>query len=562
MSTKIYSLVSLFLVMSFVLMACGPQVEPTIVPATQPAAQQATEAPVATEAMPTEIPAEAPQQGGTLILGIRQEPSSLDPQGSANAVSQRALASMYDSLVWMTREGKFYPWLATSWTISDDGLEYTFKLRDDVTFHDGTPLTAEAVQVMLDRIRDPETGSTSAASALGPYDHTEIIDDHTAKVVLSAPYGPFLYALSQPFFGIPSPTAVKKYGNKEFIQHPTGSGPFMLEENVPQDHITLVRNPDYKWAPTDVFDNPGPASLERIIIRTIPEASTRLASLLNGEVNAIEPVPAQDLASLEADPNYYVLKPLYSGAGRLMFLNTKKAPTDDIDVRRAIMYAVDDQALVDLVFFGVQQAGRSPLSPATLGYDERFEHIYSYDPEKAKQILDDAGWVEGSDGIREKDGQRLSLVMYVIADNPETEQTSEFIQGQLREVGMEVELLTLARAAWYEGLNNGDHNLVALFFIYGDPDVLRLIYHSDNIPFNWSHWTDPETDQLLEEAYQTNDVAKRLELYDQIQQIIMDQALVLTLFYEYNLMGFSKDIEGVLFDVTAYPLFYGVTINQ
>ena len=550
------SVFTLMMIFGLVLSAC-------VAPPPPVAEEEAgTEATGATEQAVAAPAAEGPQPGGTLTLAIRQEPSSLDPGGSANAVSQRALANLYDSLVWMTPEGEFVPWLATSWTVSDDGMAYTFKLREDVKFHDGTPFTAEAVQVTLDRILDPETGSTSAKTAIGPYDHTEIVDDHTVVIHTKDPYGPFLYALSQPFLGIVSPAAVEEYGNADFLRHPVGTGPFMFEEMIPQDHITLVRNPDYRWPPEGIFDNPGPAYLEKIVIRTVPEASTRLATLLNGEANLIEPVPAQDLQALEDDPAYYVLKKMYPGEGRFAFLNTKKFPTDDVQVRRAILHAVDNVALERLLFFGAHEPGRSPLSTASVGYNAKYETMYGYDPDKASAILDEAGWAVGDDGIRVKDGEPLVLSFYVIAQNPDTEKMSEFIQGQLREVGVDAQLTTVARAAWYEGLNKGDHNIVVLFLIYGDPDVLRLTYHSEFIPFNWSHWTDPETDRILEEAYQATDFAKRIELYEQVQDTVMDQALVLTLFYENNLLGASQALQGIMFDITAYPLFYGAHITE
>lgn len=569
-SKKLTTVFGLMTVLSLLLSACGGATpEPTKPPAptTAPSAVAPTSAPptaAPTTPPPTALPTpepSGPKPGGTLILGIRQEPSSLDPQGSANAVAQRPLSNLYDSLVWLTPEGEVKPWLATSWEVSDDGKVFTFQLRKDVKFHDGTPFTAEAVQVTLDRISDPDIKSTSAKSAIGPYDHTEIVDDYTVKIHMKAPYGPMFYALSQAYLGIVSPTAVQKYGNKDFLKYAVGTGPFMLEEYVPQDHITLVRNPDYHWAPEGVFENQGPAYLDKIIIRTIPEASTRLAALLNDEVNVIEPAPYQELQTLEQDPNYYVVKQMHAGTGRFLFMNTKKFPTDDVNVRRAIIYAIDNEAIRDLIFFGAHPAGRAPLTPATPGYDPRFENIYTYDPAKASQLLEEAGWQMGSNGIRVKDGKPLELVFYVIAQNPDEQAMAEFVQGQLRQVGIDAKLNSVARAAWYEGLYAGDHNLVVLFLIYGDPDALRLVYNT-GAAFNFSLWSDPETDRLLEEGFTESDPAKRFEIYGKVQDIVMDQALVATLVYENNLLGISKNVQGITFDITAYPIFYGVYITD
>lgn len=514
---------------------------------------------------PAQAPAAAtpaqPKPGGQLTLGIRQEPSSLDPQGSANTSSQRALAHLYDSLIFMTNDGQFKPWLATKWEISPDGKVYTFTLREGVKFHDGTPFTAEAVKVTMDRIFDPETGSTSAKSAIGPYDKTEVVDPKTVKIHLKTPYSPLLNSLSQSFFGIVSPEAVKKSGNKNFGKAPVGTGPFKFEKMVPQDHIALVKNPDYNWPPEGVFKHTGPAYLDRIIIKTIPENQTRLTTLQNGEANVIEPVPEQDVESLAKDKNLYVMSKVYPGAGRIMFLNTQKFPTDDVAVRRAILQAVDTSALVKTLFSGQHEVGRGPLTPSTMGYNKKFETTYTFDVEKSKQTLEAAGWRAGADGIRAKDGKKLELVFYNIA-NAGQDGPAEFVQAQLRQVGIQVTIKSLARAAWYEGINKGEHNLVALIFFYNEPDVLRLIYHSKNIPFNWSHLKDTEMDKQLEAAYQENDQAKRVAMYEQIQQKIMDHANVLPLFYEKNILGVSKKLQGIVFDPTAYPLFYDAYLTD
>src|SRR5262249_11336257 len=224
----------------------------------------------------------SPRAGGTLVYGIRQEPSTTDPHGSAAAVAQRVLATSYGRPVFMTPRGKFLPWLAESWQVTPDAKVYTFKLRRDVKFHDGTSFNAAAVKFNLDRIIDPATKSTSAISALGPYDHTDVVDEFTARVYFKDSYAPFLYAASTPFLGIISPTAAKKWG-ADFNKHPVGSGPFKFESMVPADNITMVRNPEYRWAPKGFFTNSGPAYLDRVVVKTIPEASTRLATLENGE---------------------------------------------------------------------------------------------------------------------------------------------------------------------------------------------------------------------------------------------------------------------------------------
>jgi peptide/nickel transport system substrate-binding protein len=502
----------------------------------------------------------APRTGGTLVYGIRQEPSTTDPHGSAAAVAQRVLASMYDSLVFMTPRGQMLPWLAESWDVSPGARTYTFKLRRDVKFHDGTRFDAAAVKFNLDRIIDPATRSTSAISALGPYDRTEVVDEFTARVHFKESYAPFLYAASTAFLGIVSPAAARRWG-ADFNKHPTGSGPFRFESMVPGDNITMVRNPDYRWPPKGFFRNTGTAYLDKIVIRTIPEASTRLSTLENGETNAIEPVPEKDVARLTQDRRFRVLRALYPGAPRMVFLNTKRPPTDELAVRRAVLHGFSQDLLVRTLLFSVHTPAKTPLTPGTVGYDKSLEGMYPYDPEKAKSVLEEAGWRMGPDGIRTKGGRRLVLDQFIIA-NIGMEPPAEFLQGQLREVGIQVDLKVMARAAWYEGINKGDHHLVPLFYIYADLDLLRGLYHSKRIPFNWSHVGNAELDRDLEEGYRSPDINKRIETYRRVQRKIMELALVLPLYNEFNLVGIRTEVRGMLFDPTAYPLFYDVWLER
>jgi peptide/nickel transport system substrate-binding protein len=209
----------------------------------------------------------------------------------------------------------------------------------------------------------------------------------------------------------------------------------------------------------------------------------------------------------------------------------------------------------------VHTAAKTPLTPGSVGYDKSLESMYAYDPEKAKSLLTEAGWTPGADGIRTKGGRRLVMEQHIIA-NIGLDGPAEFLQGQLRDVGIQADIKSLARAAWYEGINRGDHNLVPLFYIYGDPDLLRGLYHSTRIPFNWSHVSDAGLDRDLEEAYRSADINKRIPIYRRVQRRVMELALLLPLYNEFNLVGIRTDVRGMLFDPTAYPLFYDVWIEK
>src|SRR5215217_8656193 len=236
------------------------------------------------------------QEGGTLTYGVGFDvDDTLDPQVTNYDSTIRVMLNVCEPLIWMATATEFYPGLAESWEISADGLTYTFKLKEGVTFHDGTPFNAEAVQFTFDRVVegrklseageevDPETVIVPGQgyNQIDAYDHAEIVDDHTIKLVLSRPFGPFLSGLNG-YLGIVSPTAVKEMGLAEFARKPVGTGPFTVQEWVEHDHVTLAKNPDYNWG-SSFFEHSGAAYLDEMIYKFIPEDAVRTGTLLSGE---------------------------------------------------------------------------------------------------------------------------------------------------------------------------------------------------------------------------------------------------------------------------------------
>ena len=201
-------------------------------------------------------------------------------------------------------------------------MTYTFHLRKDVKFHDGTPLTAEAIKVTFDHIVDPATKSASAATALGPYDHTEVVDDYTAKIVFKEPNAAFLEHGRRRRFSPSSPTALTKYG-ADYGKNPVGTGMYMFKEWVPDDHVTIVRNPDYAW-PSSSFQNQGTSYLDEITFRIIPDAATRVNALKTGEVDMAENLPPQDVTTFQSDSNFQVLNASVTGMPYSIMVNVAK----------------------------------------------------------------------------------------------------------------------------------------------------------------------------------------------------------------------------------------------
>jgi peptide/nickel transport system substrate-binding protein len=544
-------LITTTLVLILAATACGPTPEaPTAVPPT----------PTGEESPGAEMPA---LEGGKLIYGLTLAPSGIDPHINASSELGIPLTSVYDTLVWQDLSGEFVPGLAKSWEISDDGLTYTFYLREDVVFHDGTPFDAQAVKFNLDRIADPATKSQKAIFMLGPYESTEIVDDYTVKVHLKEPYAPFLDSASQVYLGMASPTAIEKWG-ADYQLHQVGTGPFILKEYIPQDHLTLVRNRDYNWAPS-IFDHQGPAYLEEIEFRFFVEPATRILALEGGEADVMGEIPPHDAERLADNPAFTLLPVAIPGQSLQFFLNTEKAPTDDLRVRQAINYATDKEAIVKAIFKEYSPVAYGPLNAFTIGYDKNVEGMYGVDPAKAERLLEEAGWVDSDgDGNREKDGQLLKLEAYLMSWGYVPE-VAQLLQAQLKAVGIEMESQVVAYPAALEAAREGKHNLIPFSLSSSDPDILRTFFHSSNADsgFNWSKVRDPRLDELLEKGAHTLDLDRRKELYAEAQQLIMAEALTLPIRDYVNLNATSARVKGLRYDLRGwFPWLYDVYLEQ
>ena len=497
---------------------------------------------------------------GSLNVGMQYEPVTLDPHvtGQANAI--RILNNVVDTLIYADDQGGLTPFLSTGWQISDDGLTYTFQLREDVTFHDGTPFNAEAVKFNFERIMDPETASQSAISALQPYASSEVIGEYEIRVTLSEPSAIWLRNIASGPVGMVSPAAVAALGDR-FARAPVGTGPFVITEWIDKQSVSMVRNDAYSWGPS-VIDHTGPAMLDSITFRFIPENQVRFGTLETGESNIIEDVPALFAQFLEGNSALELVNVPYPGSPRQFMINTQEFPTDDLAVRRAMMHAVDAEAIIASLYGGVPPIGNGPMTAATFGAVVGIHpETYPYSLESARSILDEAGWVAGDDGIRVKDGQRLELVANSLADVPELGELTQVMQAQLREVGMDVSIKSLARSPWYASNAEGDYNFVGMALWNTDPNMLRLLYATDGSVFTWSHYSNPEFDALVDEGARLTDVDARLELYAEAQRILVDDAVVLPIYDQVNLLGKQADIEGIFFDQNAYPRYYATRYN-
>ncbi|MEK8129244.1 ABC transporter substrate-binding protein [Paenibacillus filicis] len=507
-----------------------------------------------------------PVQGGEFTFALAGSPSGLDPNVVPAAVEYRVMRAIYDSLVVQLPDKSIKPWLATEWTVSPDGKSYTFKLRNDVKFHDGTPFNAAAVKYNFDRIVNPATKSKFAITLLGPYESSEVVDEFTVKVNLKSPYAAFLSSLGQAFLGIVSPAAGEKYKD-QLVKNPVGTGAFKFVSWTENSAITLERNPDYKWGPL-LADNKGPAYVDKLIFKIIPEEATRIGSVQSAQVSAAETVPPQNIVSLKDDPNVKLLQAEATGIPYTLMLNQTHEPWNQLNARKAVQQAINIDAIVKTLYLGTYQRAWSPLTPAMLGYNASLENTVKPDTAKANQLLEDLGWIKGADGIRVKDGKKLTL--HYIDNSPNREKRHDIaamIQQQLKQVGIQVDVETLADST-PAVMVKGTNDIYGVSNVSGDPDILRSFFHTNAIPTpeKWGHnhtrKSDPQLDQWLEEGLKEQDPAKRAEVYKKVQAYVVENAYGFPVYVFPYTVATTKAVQGLKFDSLGYPLFYDVSLKK
>ena len=516
---------------------------------------------VATPAPAPAAPAAGAEKGGKLVFTLPVEPGILDPNIGSSRYEAVVISALFDPLVFLDNEGEFLPNLIKSWDVDDAGLVWTFELRDDVTFHDGTPFNAEALKFNFDRMKAPETKSQAAGVFLGPYVGSEVVDDFTLEVTFNEPHATLFDRMAGAWLRPVSPASVEKFG-EDLGTNTVGTGPFMFKEWIPRDHITLVPNPDYKWAPTGFHE--GPPYLEEIRFNFIGEEISRVTALRNGETMVTLYTPPREAANLEAE-GFQVLVNEVPGIARVNIINSQKAPTDDLRVRQAMLYGMDREAIVSVIDKGVGEALHNVISPGVWGYDPAMEDLYPHDPEKAKQLLEEAGWVDSDgDGIREKDGQNLSVLWVHFPGR--TPGVPELIQGQLKELGFEMSIENRENPGNMQFARAGGHNLEWMTWGSTDPAILGTLFHSKNAGTGWNYafYEDARLDEVLEMIDTTVDLEKRKALVGEAQRIIMEQALVMPLTIDINVVGIASGAKDLSFGPSGFydVYFYDTYVEE
>ncbi|HEY0216979.1 MAG TPA: ABC transporter substrate-binding protein [Cellulomonas sp.] len=486
-------------------------------------------------------------EGGTLVYATGDaEPTCLDPHVGGN-YPQALISTQYlEPLVGRDTDGTILPWLATEWTASDDGLTWDFTLADDVSFTDGTPFDAAAVQANVEHVQDPETGSSTGYLALAKVASVEVVDATHARFHLTEPDSALLESLSQQWVAMESPAGLAR-GTDDNCAAPIGTGPFVVDSWVPQQQVELVRNEDYTTVAPEA-EHEGVAYLDSIVWRFVPDAATRYAALQSGEVQMIDnPQPDTIAAAQQADADdagaIVAIDAPRPGSVNRIELNSAQAPFDDIRVREAFIRSADPEPGIETLFAGTATRSYSPLSSVEpVAYSE--PDLFGTDVDAANALLDEAGWTgRDSAGYRTKDGQRLTVRMPVSTNQSVAAEQSLFeqIQATTKEVGFDLVLTPTDLSAWYGALGAHEYEAVSAPYTKVGPDVLRILYHSDGtVPApsgyfaNHAGVVDPALDDLLDRAATTADDAERADLYQQAQQIVLEGYYILPLYDQQN----------------------------
>jgi peptide/nickel transport system substrate-binding protein len=509
---------------------------------TPPASQQA---PGATTAAKPAAAGE-PRRGGTLTWAVWDKLDDIDPPTTTGAAAAEVDLNLLDSLIAIDGDQKIYPHLATKWTIEEGARRFTFTLRDDVKFHDGTPLDSTAVKRTWERVIDPATKAAGVVALLGPLDSMQTPDPRTLVVTFKEPYPPLLLQIWRPYFGVMSNKYLDTLKPGDKASAPVGSGPFKFGSRSADGVITLDAFRDYAWG-HELMQNRRAPYLDSVKFRAITEASTRVATLESGENLLIDEISEPDFARLKADRRFAFVEAPRRSHTLGFFINVTKPPTDDLAVRQAINWSIDRKTIVEKIFFNVHKVGVGPLSEGVWGRSEEAEKRFGYDPKKAEQILEEAGWKTASvGGIRERNGQKLSAILATFR-SPWTEM-AEAMQAQLRAVGMDLQVQKMERGPYLDFTRDYKHNLNASASTNIDPDgILRVSYHSTNkARSNFSGVADAELDALLDKgATQDIGTPERRKTYEDAQTRLMDLAPFVGLMSQLRVEGMAAKVKGL-----------------
>lgn len=489
-------------------------------------------------------------QGQTLITSVAEDPNSLDPHKTSMISASQIMVHLYDRLVYIDEDGSPQGWLAKSWEIEEEGRKVIFQLREGLEFHDGSPITAEAVEFSFNRLIDPETAAP-AAGWIGPLDRVEATGELEATFYFTEPYAPLFTQLTTAYMGILPPHIVEEKGD-QFGRSPVGSGPLMFDRWVSGSHVELVRNDNYQGFRQDV-ENQGPFHFERMRVEIIPEAGTRMAALEANDLH-VGGAPREEMPYIETVDYIDVI--IWEEATNFSFVefNRDIPPFDDVRARQAVGYAIKNEEVVLGAIAGYATPNWNPMPVGVAGHDPALgeNYGYGYDPEKAKELFAEAGYTDTTgDGFIDKDGQRLELIMWTY-DVDTAIDAAQIIAEQLRAIGLRVNLQVYETGIMISGLSEGRHHLNYMRWTWADPVILSMLFKTPG----WTEmYSNPDIDPVLEKADITLEHEERMELIREAQILLLQDAAIIPLYTDWIMTAHRAEVEGLKMDFLGGLLY-------
>lgn len=502
----------------------------------------------------------APQAGGTLTISRQIDADNYDPHRAVAQATVEVVFLLADTLFVMDYDLKTpIPHLVTQWDISQDGRTYTFQLREDVKFHSGRKMTAHDVQYSLERWQRKSPNAWAA----GEVEEIVVLDEYRLEYRLKEPHSELLEHLTMNYAMIVDREVVQELGDSFGVTGFGATGPYEWVSWVPRDRLVLRQNPHYTWGPKDLYYNPGPAYLDEIVFKIVPEAGIRILELERGvsDLAYYTNVPLKDIERLKATPQIMVDEASpFLWVGFIGF-KIDRPMMSDIAVREAINRAIDKEMLNRDLWYGKRLIADTLVHSGALdAWVPDPDAVFSYDPEKAGELLDAAGWIMESDGFRYKDGERLCPVMYSFVGWRED---ATAVQSMLRKVGIDLQVKVLDATIIWSELRTQNFDMFTMSTPYLSAGFLcGLYFDSTNTPApNRFNWIDDETDQLLAAGKSAVDEEERKQIYHQVQQAVYEGIVAVPFYHERLFVAYNNRLHDfVPHSHYAAPLYKGLDI--
>ncbi|ELY6223405.1 TIGR04028 family ABC transporter substrate-binding protein [Cronobacter muytjensii] len=513
----------------------------------------------------------SPVKGGTLIYLEQQAHTTLYPPAGGFYPNGGILNQITDKLTWQNPKTlEIEPWIAQSWSSNADKTEYTFKIRPGVTFSDGTPLDASAVAKNFDTYGAGNKAQRLPVSeVINNYQRSEVIDPLTVKFYFSKPSPGFLQSTSAIGSGLVSlSTLARNLDELGDARHIIGSGPFVVQSETLGREVNLTARKDYQWGPQNSAQQ-GPANLDGIKIVVTPEDSVRIGALLAGQADAIRQVQAYD-EKQAADQQFPVYAAPTRGVNDSLAFRPANPLVADVKVRQALLHATNARPIVDTLFSPNYPVATSVVAKSAPGYRDLSNRL-TFDPALANRLLDEAGWQKGTNGIRAKAGQPLSLTVYESLPQPQNKEVLQLVAQQWKQVG--VQLNVRAGDAGTKAQDSLDPAKTPVNVVEvgrADPDVIKSQFHPLNRDAllqkgglsQKTDFIDDKLNTLLTTIASEVDPQKRLAAAGEAQTYLIDNAYIIPIFEEPQVYAAAPWVKNLTFEAVGRPSFYGVWLEK